>query len=186
MKRLKIAVIVTAAMLLMAGCGDSERVISGYENQSSGGTVTGEGSAASAAAKGYTFVSQGVTVGIDMDAAPIVEGLGEPVSYFEAPSCAFEGEMDKTYTYNSFEIETYTENNTDRISRVSLKDDSVSTPEGVTIGDTRARVEEVYGTEGAEESGRVVYSKDGMKLCFIFNAEDDSVISIEYMSTVLD
>ena len=94
--------------------------------------------------------------------------------------------MDKTYTYNSFEIETYTENNTDRISRVSLKDDSVSTPEGVTIGDTRARVEEVYGTEGAEESGRVVYSKDGMKLCFIFNAEDDSVISIEYMSTVLD
>lgn len=185
MKRLKIAVIVTAAMLLMAGCGDSERVISGDENQSSGGTVTGEGSAASAAAKGYTFVSQGVTVGIDMDAAPIVEGLGEPVSYYEAASCAFEG-LDKIFTYSSFVIETYPDNEKDLVSRVILMDDSVSTPEGVIIGDTRARVEEVYGTEGAEESGRVVYSKDGMKLCFIFNEEDDSVISIEYMTTVLD
>ena len=186
MKRLKIAVIVTAAMLLMAGCGDSERVISGDENQSSGGTVTGEGSAASAAAKGYTFVSQGVTVGIDMDAAPIIEALGETViPPFEAESCAFEGK-DKIFTYSSFRIETYPDNEKDLVSRVILMDGSVSHPEGVTIGDTRARVEEVYGTEGAEESGRVVYSKDGMKLCFIFNEEDDSVISIEYMTTVLD
>ena len=44
--------------------------------------------------KGYVFEYNGVKIGMDMEAAPIIAALGEPSSYFEAPSCAFEG-LDK-------------------------------------------------------------------------------------------
>ena len=42
---------------------------------------------------------------------------------------------------------------------------------------------EAYG-EGTEELGMTVYRKDDMKLCFIL--QEDSIVSIEYRSTVLD
>lgn len=184
MKKMKTALLVTAAMLLLAGCGDNEKVISGEGNRPSSGNVKQE-NGASAAAKGYTFEYQGVTIGVDVSMAPVLEALGEPMEYFEAESCAFEG-MNKIYTYNSFVVETYPDKEKDLISRVILKDDSVATPEGIAIGDGRARVEEIYGTDGSGEGNSLAYSKDGMKLCFIFNASDDSVISIEYLSTALD
>lgn len=184
MKKTKIAMIVTAAMLLLAGCGDSERVISGDESRPSSGSEK-QDSEANTAAKGYTFSYQGVTIGMDVSVAPVLEKLGEPVEYFEAESCAFEG-MNKIYTYNSFVVETYPDQEKDLISRVILKDDSIATPEGIAIGDSRTKVEEVYGADGATEGNSVVYSKEGMKLSFIFNASDDSVISIEYMSTALE
>ena len=110
-----------------------------------------------------------------------MEALGEPVSYFEAASCAFEG-LDKIYTYNSFEIDTYPSQDRDLVSAVILKDDSIATAEGVCIGDSLEKLQEVYG-EATLENGMLIYAKDGMKLCFIM--QDDSVISIEYRSTAL-
>lgn len=183
--------LVMAAMLLTTACGNNERVIPGEVNNGSAGTgqqgTEGNGDTNPAVedqtAKGYLFVSPGgVTVQIDAPAESVVEALGE-YSYYEAPSCAFQG-LDKIYTYNSFEVDTYPQDGKDYISAVIFKDDSISTPEGVAIGDSRARMEEAYGANGAEEGGKVVYSKDGMKLCFIL--QDDQIISIEYASTVLD
>ena len=63
-----------------------------------------------------------------------------------------------------------------------LKDDSIATAEGVCIGDSLEKLQEVYG-EATLENGMLIYAKDGMKLCFIM--QDDSVISIEYRSTAL-
>lgn len=122
---------------------------------------------------------------IDADAAPILDQLGEPVSYFEAASCAFDG-LDKMYTYHGFELDTYPDGDKDYVSGVILKDDSVLTAEGIGIGDTREELEQAYPGEGAgrEENGMLVYEKDGMKLCFIL--QEDEIISIEYRSTVLE
>ncbi len=119
---------------------------------------------------------------MDADAAPVIEQLGEANSYFEAPSCAFEG-IDKMYTYGSFELDTYPTEDKDYISAVIFKDDSITTKEGVGIGDAREKMTEAYG-EGTEELGMTVYRKDDMKLCFIL--QEDSIVSIEYRSTVLD
>ena len=80
--------------------------------------------------KGYVFEYNGVKIGMDMEAAPIIAALGEADSYFEAPSCAFEG-LDKTYSYGSFEIDTYEQNGKDYISTVFFCDDLIETPEGV-------------------------------------------------------
>ncbi len=188
-----LAMTMAAGLLLLAGCGDSEKVIGGdvvnvttgsrYEESAGAqeGTMAQTSQTETAASRGYVLTVNNVTVEVDAEAAPIVEALGEPVSYFEAASCAFEG-LDKIYTYNSFEIDTYPSQDRDLVSAVILKDDSIATAEGVCIGDSLEKLQEVYG-EATLENGMLIYAKDGMKLCFIM--QDDSVISIEYRSTAL-
>ncbi len=133
--------------------------------------------------KGYVFEYNGVKIGMDMEAAPIITALGEADTYFEAPSCAFEG-LDKTYGYGSFEIDTYEQDGKDYISTVFFCDDLIETPEGVCLFETKADMIKAYGDGFKEEFGMLVYEKDGMKLKFIL--EGDEITSIEYASTVLD
>lgn len=193
--RKKAAILILSAALLLAGCGGEAKVIEG-EVKTKGGEDTAEtaepegGEEAEAAEsgtetahKGYVFIYDDVVMEMDADAAPVLEQLGEANSYFEAPSCAFEG-IDKMYTYGSFELDTYPTGDKDYISAVIFKDDSIATPEGVGIGDSREKMTEVYGGEGTEEMGMTVYRKDDMKLCFIL--QEDSIASVEYRSTVLD
>lgn len=200
------AIIMTASLLLLSGCGSNgnERVIEGNvqtiesENEQSGSVQSAgtdeatsgaqdnsqnEAEQETSSVKGYEFIYNGVSVTMDADAAPIIEKLGEPASYFEAASCAFEG-LDKMYTYSGFEIDTYPVGDKDYVSSVILKDDSVSTAEGVCIGDSFEKLQQTYDGEGEENAGMRVYVKDGMKLCFIMQGQD--IIAIEYRSTVLE
>jgi len=133
--------------------------------------------------KGYVFEYNGVKIGMDMEAAPIIFALGDADTYFEAPSCAFEG-LDKTYGYGSFEIDTYEQDGKDYISTVFFCDDLIETPEGVCLFETKADMIKAYGEGFKEEFGMLVYEKDGMKLKFILEGEE--ITSIEYSSTVLD
>ncbi len=191
--RKKVLAAVMAGMLLLAGCGNNEKVIEGnQQNNVSGGGSGAEnktpeegskGDAVSGEAKGYVFKVKDTTVSVDADAAPIIEKLGEPLSYYEAASCAFEG-LDKIYTYSGFELMTYPAKDKDCVSSVTLKDDSVATAEGICIGDSLDKLKQVYGSDGKEESGAVVYAKDGMKLNFIL--KNGEIASIEYRSTVLE
>ncbi len=165
--------------------GDGEAAGSG-EGQQGGGAQDGQqnpGQGNAAAGEGYLFTANGVTIAMDADAAPILEQLGESASYFEAASCAFEG-LDKTYTYNGFELDTYPTGDKDYVSAVVLKDDSVATQEGICIGDSRDKVLQAYPDGGTEECGMIIYRKGGMKLVFILKEEE--VASIEYRSTVLE
>lgn len=136
---------------------------------------------------GYIFEAQGISgmisIGVDMDASSVIQGLGEPDSYFEAPSCAFQG-IDKMYTYSHFEIDTYPDGDMDKISMILFLDDLVSTPEGICIGMTKEDMEKAYGTDYEVSSGFYRYTKDNMKLSFII--EDGEITSIEYDSMVLN
>lgn len=186
MKRF-IGILMAAGMILMTGCGDSGKVIDGQvQNVSDGASQSGQGNTGASGntdAKGYVFQHGGTVVSVDADMAPVLEKLGEPAKYFEAASCAFQG-LDKTYTYNSFEIQTYPQGDKDYISVIILKDDAVSTAEGCYIGCSREDVTKAYGTDYTEQGSMLVYKKDGMKLCFLL--ENDAVTSIQYFSTVLE
>lgn len=197
----------TAALLFgVAGCGNNEKVIeessqsggadaaqsageqSGGANaaQSTGGQNGGADAGQSTGGQssneaGYAFSFNGTTVKTDADVAPILDALGSDYSYYEAASCAFEG-LDKMYTYSSFEIDTYPSGDKDCVSAIILKDDSVSTEEGVSIGDSREKLEQIYGN-GSEECNIIKYEKGGMQLLFII--QDDVITSIEYRSMVL-
>lgn len=161
-------------VMTFAACGEKENAGS-----------SSDGSAAKIEPKeGYSFVYEDVAINIDALAEPIIEKLGEPASYFEAASCAFEG-LDKMYTYSSVEIDTYPdEEGKDRISSIIFKDDMVETQEGVSLFETKEDMIKAYGDKYTDENGVLVYSKDGMKLCFIL--EGDEIISIEYRTIVLD
>ena len=79
-------------------------------------------------------------------AEPVLEALGACENYTEEASCAFDG-LDKTYDYGSFYIQTYPMQNVDLISSIWFKDDSVSTPEGISIGSSIEDVNRIYGEE---------------------------------------
>ena len=182
----KLLVMMSCMAVLFAGCGGNDvKVIEGQSGSSNIAEESKDEATTGAdtlATKGYMFTYSGVDVVIDADASAVVEALGEPTSYFEAASCAFEG-LDKVYTYSGFEIETYPQGDKDLISSIVLKDDSVSTKEGICIGDSTDKLADAYGSEGTQEVGKIVYEKEGMELCFI--VDGDSIVSIEYVSTVL-
>lgn len=186
-------VAISAATLILAGCGGNDtKTIDGTVNNSVSEKEDvaidavddiEDDAVSNTTQSGYTFEYNGQVIVIDANAAPYVDALGEPVSYFEAASCAFEG-LDKMYTYSSFELDTYPTGDDDFVSAIIFKDDSITTPEGVRIGSTVEDVKAAYGDDYAEEVGQMVYSKDGMTLTFIVT--EDTVASIEYNSTVLD
>ena len=175
MKNKFIAMTLAAVMAFsMVACGGSNdtKVIES-------GNAAGAGKAAQGQA-GYVFTYDSVDMGVDYDAAPVVEALGEPKSYFESPSCAADG-IGKLYTYNDFEIQTYPDGDKDLILSVLLKTDSVATKEGIDLSNTKEEVIAAYGEPTEEESGAIRYEKNGTTLQFLF--EGESMISIEYYNS---
>lgn len=176
------------SLLILTACGGGSAPSNGgaedpapvVEETVGGGTVEETGAPSG---DGYVFTAAGTEVVIDAEAVPVIAALGDPDSYYEAASCAFEG-LDKYYTYPSYEIDTYPDEvGVERISYVILRDDLVETAEGVCIGDSAEKVESVYGA-GDSDGASVTYEKDGMRLMFLF--EDGAVTSIQYQTEVLD
>ena len=121
-----------------------------------------------------------ITIAMDADAAPIVEALGEPIGYFESESCAFQG-LDKVYTYPSFLLYTYPQDEMDLVSSLYLMDDMVTTAEGAYICMTAEQISALYGEPTSEADSSVTYEKGGCALSFLFDA-DGYVSAITYVS----
>lgn len=183
----KLFLVASFCMLLgLTACGSDEKVISQDSQnvtQSSKEENKEESKEETKKVNGYIFTYNDIKIQIDADAKKYVEQLGEPASYYESPSCAFDN-LDKFYTYHGFEIDTYYSNEKDLVLGVVLLDDTVSTTEGICIGDAKDKVSSVYGQATEETDNSVTYKKDDMKLVFIF--QDDVVAAIEYKSLVLD
>ncbi|MBR3242471.1 MAG: hypothetical protein IKF90_07210 [Parasporobacterium sp.] len=175
---MKKALLVILSVLMVAGlcaCGSS--------NSSDSNTDGAAVSAPTSGAGGYVFEAKGVNVEIDSKMEEILDALGEPKSYFEAESCAF-GEMDKVYTYSGFRIDTYQIGGVDYVSDVIFTDDTVSTAEGLTIGDSADKAKEIYGTPVSEDDSRLVFENGNMKLVCLLDGS--TVKTIEYMTKILD
>jgi hypothetical protein len=194
----KILAVAALCAITLSGCGQADQVKTiNKEAQAAASTETAaaqegnveaqssENAAGSsdAASDGYYFESDGVTLTTDIEMAPVLEKLGDSNTYFEAASCAFNG-LDKFYTYDHFEIDTYPDGDKDYISAIVLLDDIVSTPEGIAVG---AGVDEVIATygEGFDRNGSsYIYTKGTTHLTFVCNG--DTVTNISYDSTKLD
>jgi hypothetical protein len=191
MKKMTAILACTAASaMLLCACGSSDADTEGNtsgsgsavsteaDSSAEGAESSGADDAASVAAPtGYYFTLNGVTVSVNAAMAPIAEALGEPTSYFESESCAFQG-LDKTYTYGSVVISTYPVDGEDFVYTIELKDDTVETTEGICIGSTKDDVTAAYGTASSETDTALSYEKDDSVLAFIFDG--DSVANITY------
>ena len=161
----------------LAACGGEQ----GQEEQNPGdsSTPSQQPSEAVSGSDSYVFQSGDTAVAIDQDMAEVLSALGEPKSYFEAESCAFQG-LDKTYTYSGFVITTRPDGDKDYVNSIVLTDDSVTTPEGIYIGSSADDVAAAYGQSDTQSDTLMGYAKDGTVLNFILDG--GKVISIEYLA----
>lgn len=195
------AILACAAVsaMLVCACGSSDAGNSnGTDSAASAGSTDNSGAEASQdtaadttaeqntgdapavtvdAPSGYYYTLKGVAVSANAPMEPIVAAVGEPTSYFESESCAFQG-LDKVYTYGSVVISTYPEDGVDYVYTIVLKDDTVETEEGICIGSTKDEVVAAYGDATSENEAALSYQKDDSILAFIFDG--DSVASITY------
>jgi hypothetical protein len=199
--RKSITLVAAGLMLLgtiLTGCGSAEEEDYRITGDSSQATITvpeqpsgdAETPATDTAENGGESVAAGFVfhastangecdVYPDQDMAEVLAALGEAGSYYEAASCAFEG-LDNMYTYSHFEIDTYPDGEKDRISLIIFWDDLVSTAEGISVGSSFDRLQEVYGSDYTFEEGFYCYQKEGTELRFVVS--DDAVSSIQYRS----
>lgn len=156
MKRISIILLAAVMLLSLVGCGSTD--IDPQEENFS-----------------FTYNSTKITLGAA--AAPIIDALGEPRSYTEEPSCAFEG-MDKTYYYGSFYLSTYPMDGKDYVYNLWFADDGVSTDEGIRIGSTQSQVEDAYGKECFNGTTSFVLTKGQSRLVILI--EEKTVSSVRY------
>ena len=175
-RRLTALLLVSVAAISLIGCGKKENTV---ESQPTA-EVTADTSAEELA--GYAFEVDGVSLTPDMDLDTVLDKLGEPVSTFESESCAKQG-MAYHYTFSNYEIETYPDGDTNRVYCISLTNDTVKTPEGIDLSNTKDDVIAAYGEPTDSTDAALIYKKDGSDsaLKFIFES-DDTMVSIEYDS----
>lgn len=164
--------LITAILLcfVLTACNSSDKTTGG---SASGNEIKNEETKAE---EGYFFELNGTKIAVTAKMAPIAEALGEPTNYFESNSCAFQG-LDKVYTYGSVVVRTYPENDTDYVLTVELKDDSVSTPEGISIGDTADSVKTTYGEPNQTTDSALIYTKGESILTFFVTEGEITAIT---------
>lgn len=160
--------------LVATGCGegdDGDVVIGGNGN---GNGNNGNG-------QSYSFVHNNVKITPNDLVDPLISALGPDYTYYESPSCAYIG-MDKIYMYQGFWIYTYPDTDAvDHVLQVVLTDDTLSTPEGLRIGDSAQKATELYGTNYTDSNGSFAYTLGKTSLMIII--KNGQVNSIQYNYT---
>lgn len=179
-----IALIISLAVVvsMAAACGDSSsRETTAATGDAPVQTQADTSGSDSAEPIGYTFTYKGVKLYMDMDAEEAVEALkdyqkGEPNT---TASCAFEG-LDYEYFYGSFYMCTGTLNGRDLVDNILFMDDTISTDEGLSIGDSKEKVEELYGADGFNGINAYQYKEEPCWLTIIMDSTGETVESIMY------
>lgn len=126
----------------------------------------------------YIFKSGSVEIVPGEDSSAVLNALGRENSYDEVDIGCGNNEVGKVYSYSGFKIQTYPDNSKDYVDTVTITNDSVSTPEGITIGSSREDVIKAYGDGYTEKSNGIVYIKDKTMLSFVIR--DGAVTSVVY------
>lgn len=156
------------------GSATNETVNSGSSNTTNEGTVADKNE--TAAPEGFGYTLKGTFVVPDMKMEGLKDSLGEPTSFFESDSCAFQGK-DRVYTYGSVVISTYEVDGVEQVYTIELKDDTVETDEGVCIGSSKEDVKAAYGTPTTESDTTMNFNKGKTSLAFIFDGDSVSYIT---------
>lgn len=165
MKKLISLLLILTLALSLAACGE----------KAPAETTAAPQNEAPKVGPGFTY--KGTKIALHADMAPILAALGEPISYTEEASCAFEG-LDKTYYFGSFYVQTYPQGDKDYVFSIWFADDGVTTDEGIYVGATQAEVEAAYGAESYNGTNAYILTQD--KTTFTVILEEGKVSSIQY------
>ena len=87
-------------------------------------------------------------------------------------------DQSNVYEYNDFEIETYFDNNIEKIAAITLTSEYIQTTESVRIYDSKEKMINVYGKNYEQKGNTYIYKLKNTNLSFTI--EDDIIISIRY------
>ncbi len=123
------------------------------------------------------FEYKGVKIWI-MDEAEAVESqLGDPISVFEADSCAFQGK-DIFHYFDGVQFQINDVEGTDRITAITIADDTIKIPQGLSIGNPESKIEEALGAEHETAPGMYIYTHGTTRLQI--GAKEGKVSEIVY------
>lgn len=175
MKKTVFIAVLLALALCLAACGSETKTNTAVTNNSAAPAANSSGNQNNS--EDYYFQKGDVKIHMNEASDPILEKLGKYKSSYEAPSCAFDG-MDVVYTYPGFDLMTFVDKGKGKVSGVVLRDDTVETVEGISIGSSAADVEKAYGKleDGATNKK---LQKGSCELLIILT--DGAVSSIQYL-----
>lgn len=165
-------------VLLMAGCDGKTDPVQPVESSKAPAVTTTQDTETKNV---YVFTAGGVQVKVDAELGSVLDSLGT-YAYHEETSCAFEG-IDKFYDFGSYEIDTYPDGDKDYVSMIIIRDDLVSTTEGISLYMTKDDMIRVYGSDYTENGN--LYSYDGGNMTLDFIIKEGEIVSIQYCSKVL-
>ena len=197
MKKFILPALVIGLIFMLAACGASDADNNGYDPQpaetngpaadaqnqdtdTNGATPADDYDPASGIAptpEGFAFPFQGTIIHMDQNMAEVLEQLGEPLGVFEAPSCAFDG-IDRIFSFPGIQIHTYPDGDFDFVHTISIRDDSVTTMNGIFLGSDWDDVVAAYGDDYEQEFGMFTFTVGRTTLSFFI--EDGMVIGILY------
>ena len=128
----------------------------------------------------FIFIYNDVYIRLGEYLENVLIELDSAIDYYEYNSCSFEGDA-KIYFYNNFDISTYLKSKTDkdRIYSITLNDDTVSTVEGISIGQTYYDMISIYGNGySVIPGGTYRYERGSTYLALTI--QEGSIISISY------
>ena len=129
------------------------------------------------------FESKGVRMEPWMEAAPVLAALGDPIGSFEAASCAYIGK-DLFYWYPGFELTVNEVDGVNRITAITVADDTVTIPPGLRIYDDEEKLLDLLG--GEEVNGLYTYRNGQIMLLIQVKEGEGSrrIASMEYRVAV--
>ncbi|MBQ2901481.1 MAG: hypothetical protein IJA07_01620 [Agathobacter sp.] len=174
MKKRLLTLLLAVSCVVLTACG-------GGDNGGNAGNNNSDKENNAADEASYVFTYDGMEISVNEDIESVVSKLGEPVAYYEAASCAFDG-MDKFYTYSSFQLDTYPKDGKDMLASIYFKDDLVKTTEGISLYMSKDDMLKAYGEATTVNGNEYTYEKGNG--CLYFIVENDEIVSIEYQTKV--
>ena len=173
MKKLIYILLSLVLLLSLAACGGAETPPAKVDTPAPSDTTPVE--TEKKPEEAFFFLTEGVKLIPGAAFDPSL--LPDANDVFQVPSCAIEG-TDDVYSYDAFELTAYNDGTGPVIYSIYLLDPNITTEEGLYLGDDRATVESIYGTDYADNDGELVYTKGATELRIIL--EEDLAASIEY------
>ena len=125
----------------------------------------------------FEFTFRGTVISLNQNMAEVLDSLGEPTGVRQTPSCAFEG-YDRIFGFGAINVHTYPIGDEDFVQIISIRDDSVTTPGGIRLGDTWVRVVGVYGDDYTQDFNIFTFTRGDTTLSFY--VDDGVVLEITY------
>ncbi len=128
----------------------------------------------------YYVEYNGTRIELGAKADAIIKALGEPQDKKEIGDCGGLGAQVK-YSYSSFEVYVLeSKTNGNIIDQITLRDDLVSTPEGVCIGQSADAVEKAMGEAASKTDSAIKY--ENAKYAINIGIKNGAVASIDYIT----